>query len=285
MVEGKDAEKINTGTFFTSYENAKDEEILYTIHRNRAEMSGRETARIRVSSFQKTADKFWKNKLVRNTAVCAVAALVIWGIASSGTPAGQQASNTIRGVIEYQTNLEKDLGDLKFVDSALDEDTALVLANEAPASPSVIAQAEAKADAQADSKAAAAPSAKAGAVSTAAPDAAADTSVSAQVKSEGLPYPLDGIVTTTFAQSKSGVIITATDSTQVKSIKAGKVSKTSENYMVIQNGDSSVTTYYGVAASVKKGDSVQAGQEIGKLLSQTLYVEQSVNGEKTDPLT
>ena len=98
-------------------------------------------------------------------------------------------------------------------------------------------------------------------------------------------YPLDGIVTTTFAESKSGVIITATDSTDVKSAKAGIVSKVSENYLVIANEDSSSTTYYGVAASIKKGESVQAGQQIGKLLTQTLYVEQTLNGEKTDPLS
>ena len=57
-------------------------------------MSGREAPReVRYTPFQKTADTFWKNKLIRNTAICAVAALVIWGIASSGTPAGQQASD------------------------------------------------------------------------------------------------------------------------------------------------------------------------------------------------
>ena len=104
-------------------------------------------------------------------------------------------------------------------------------------------------------------------------------------KDSNFIYPLDGIVTTTFAQSGSGVIITATDSTDVKTSKAGKVSAVSENYLSIQNQDSSVSTYYGVAASVKKGDTVAAGQNIGKLLSKTLYVEQDLKGEKTDPLS
>ena len=205
---------------------------------------------------------------------------MIWGIASTGTPAGQQAAGAIRGVIDYQTNLEKDLGDLKFVDSALEEDAAMVLANETPA-PAPAASASEAVQAAAD---AAVPTDSQEAAATADSQAAAAVA-SAAANPAGVAYPLDGIVTTTFDQSKSGVIITATDSTEVKSTKAGKVSKVSENYMVVQNEDSSVTTYYGVAASVKKGASVQAGQKIGKLTSQTLYVEETVNGEKSDPLS
>ncbi len=282
MVENKDAEKINIGEFFTSDENAKDEGGGYTIRRSRAGMSsGGNTARhVQVSSFRMTADRFWRNKLIRNTAICAAAALVIWGIASTGTPAGQQAAGAIRGVIDYQTNLEKDLGDLKFVDSALEEDAAMVLANETPA-PAPAASASEAVQAAAD---AAVPTDSQEAAATADSQAAAAVA-SAAANPAGVAYPLDGIVTTTFDQSKSGVIITATDSTEVKSTKAGKVSKVSENYMVVQNEDSSVTTYYGVAASVKKGASVQAGQKIGKLTSQTLYVEETVNGEKSDPLS
>jgi murein DD-endopeptidase MepM/ murein hydrolase activator NlpD len=278
MVENKDAEKINIGEFFTSDENAKDEVGGYTIRRSRAGTSGGNTARnVQVSSFRMTADKFWRNKLIRNTAICALAALVIWGIASTGTPAGQQAAGAIRGVIDYQSNLEKDLGDLKFVDSALDEDTAMVLAKESPA-----ASPAASAEAVQAAAGAAVPSASASA--TVSPASSTDAA-SAAANAAGILYPLDGIVTTTFAESKSGVTITATDSKDIKSTKAGKVSKVSNNYLVVQNDDTSVTTYYGVKASVKKGSTVQAGQQIGQLLSQTLYVEETVNGEKTNPLS
>lgn len=274
MVENKDAEKVNMGKFFTSDENAKDEDGGYIIRRSRTGGSGGSAAgRTQVSSFRMTADRFWKNKLIRNTAICAVAALVIWGIASTGTPAGQQASNAIRGVIDYQTNLEKDLGDLKFVDSVLEEDAAMVLANETPAASPAAAETSEAVHAAAE---AAAPTA---AVSQ---EAAA---ASAAVNAAGVAYPLDGIVTTTFEQSKSGVTITATDSKDVKSVKAGKVSKVSDNYLVIQNGDSSITTYYGISASVKKNATIEAGQPIGTLVSQTLYVEETVNGEKSDPLS
>ena len=130
-----DSEKLNTEKFYTE-EDAGHAAGGYAIRPARAEAGapGR-VQKLRISSFQKTADRFWKNKLLRNTAICAVAALVIWGIASSGTPAGQQAAGTIRSVIDYQSNLEKDLGDLKFVDSALEEDAAMVLSEDASTAP------------------------------------------------------------------------------------------------------------------------------------------------------
>lgn len=280
MVEGRDTEKITTGAFFTSDGNAKDEDGGYYFRRaDKAKIEGREALpqRIKNSPFQRTADTFRKNKLMRNTAICAVAALVIWGVASSNTPAGQQASDSIKGVIDYQTNLERDLGDLKFVDSALEEDAIRVSSDDAQTQASPSAGPE---DKTADTSA----SAKVADAGQTADGAKAAASASAG-KDSNFIYPLDGIVTTTFAQSGSGVIITATDSTDVKTSKAGKVSAVSENYLSIQNQDSSVSTYYGVAASVKKGDTVAAGQNIGKLLSQTLYVEQDLKGEKTDPLS
>lgn len=266
MAFGTDGEKLITQEFHTE-EGAERAAGVYRIRAARPENSAAEKARgmqrMRVSSFRKTADRFWGNKLLRNTAICAAAALVIWGIASSGTPAGQEAAGAIRSVIDYESGLDKDLGNLKFVDSVLEEDAALVMSESDSALP----------DASAEGTQAAADSA-----SEAPADAPAGIAA-------GMVYPLDGIVTSTFAESRSGVIITATDSTEVKASMAGIVTRVSENFMTIQNEDSSLTTYYGVAAGVKKDENVQAGQTIGKLLTQTLYVERTLNGEKTDPLS
>lgn len=267
MVEGKETEKITIGKFFTSNGNADEENGGYYFRRaDRVEERGREsTEKVRLTPFQKTADTFRKNKLIRNTAICAVAALVIWGIASSGTPAGMEASESIKNVISYEMELEKDLGDLKFVDATLEESATEVLSED-------VQPEEAAETAVADA-------------------AAADTEAeSAQAQAQAVEdsafvYPLDGIVTATFAENGSGVIIQAADSVDVKASKAGKIAEVSDNYLSVENQDSSTTTYYGVSASVLQGDSVEAGQVIGQLLSQALYVEQSLNGAKIDPLS
>jgi murein DD-endopeptidase MepM/ murein hydrolase activator NlpD len=270
MVEGKETEKITIGKFFTSNGNANEENGGYYFRRaDKEEERVRESApKVRSTPFQKTADTFRKNKLIRNTAICAVAALVIWGIASSGTPAGLEASESIKNVISYEMDLEKDLGDLKFVDATLEESATEVLSEDAQAG-----------EAGAETGVAADPQAQAAADSEAAAAEAQAAEDSAFV------YPLDGIVTATFAENGSGVIIQAADSMDVKASKVGKVTEVSDNYLSVENQDASVTTYYGVSPSVLQGDSVQAGQTIGQLLSQALYVEQSLNGEKIDPLS
>ena len=270
MVEGRDTEKITIGKFFTSNGNADEENGggYYFRRADKVEERGREsTEKVRITPFQKTADTFRKNKLIRNTAICAVAALVIWGIASSGTPAGLEASESIKNVISYEMDLEKDLGDLKFVDATLEESATEVLSEDAQTGETAeTAEAEA-----------------------AAAEAVLDTeSAAAQaqaVEDSAFVYPLDGIVTATFAENGSGVIIQAAESIDVKASKAGKIAQVSENFLSIENQDTSTTTYYGVSASVLQGDSVEAGHVIGQLLSQALYVEQSINGEKMDPLS
>lgn len=252
MEEGKSAEKITTGRFFTSGQNEGQEGGGYYFRSADAPRERVATGQVKHDPFRKTADTFRTNKLLRNTAICAVAALVIWGIASSSTPAGQEASDAIKNVINYEMDLEDDLGDLKFVDNMLGEDSDLV-------------------------------STQAG------EDAAAEEVAEAPAEGEEAAaefvYPLDGIVTATFAENGSGAIIAKADSAEVKSSRAGKVAEVSENFVSIVNGDDSVTTYYGVEPSVQTGDSVEAGQVIGQLLSEVLYVEQDKGGEKTDPLS
>lgn len=277
MVEGKETEKITIGKFFTSNGNADEENGGYYFRRaDKVEEHAREsTQKVRLTPFQKTADTFRKNKLIRNTAICAVAALVIWGIASSGTPAGLEASESIKNVLSYEMDLEKDLGDLKFVDATLEESATEVLSEDAQ-SEEAGGTAEADNTAAADTQSAAA--AEAGDTQAAAAQAQA-------AEDSAFVYPLDGIVTATFAENGSGVIIQAADSIDVKSSKAGKVAEVSENYLSVENLDASITTYYGISASVQQGDPVEAGQVIGQLLSQALYVEQSLNGEKIDPLS
>ena len=264
MVEGKETEKITIGKFFTSNGNADEENGGYCFRRaDRVEERGREsTEKVRLTPFQKTADTFRKNKLIRNTAICAVAALVIWGIASSGTPAGLEASESIKNVISYEMELEKDLGDLKFVDATLEESATEVLSEDVQPEDAGAEDAE-----------------------TAAADTEAESAQAQAVEDSAFVYPLDGIVTATFAENGSGVIIQAADSVDVKASKAGKIAEVSDNYLSVENQDSSTTTYYGVSASVLQGDSVEAGQVIGQLLSQALYVEQSLNGAKIDPLS
>ena len=44
-----------------------------------------------------------------------------------------------------------------------------------------------------------------------------------------------------------------------------------------------MTTYFGVASELRIGDNVQAGNLIGELTSDTLYVEQAKEGKKVDP--
>ncbi len=272
MVEGKEAEKITIEKFFTSNGNANEEDGGYYFRRaDKVEERGREsTEKVRLTPFQKTADTFRKNKLIRNTAICAVAALVIWGIASSGTPAGLEASESIKNVISYEMDLEKDLGDLKFVDSTLEEGATEVLSEDA----------QTKEDAGAEG----AEVADAGDVA-AAEDTEAAAAEAQAAEDSAFVYPLDGIVTATFAENGSGVIIQAAESIDVKASKAGTVAQVTDNFLSVQNQDASVTTYYGVTASVLQGDSVEAGQVIGQLLSQALYVEQSRDGEKIDPLS
>lgn len=251
MEEGKNAEKITTGRFFTSGQNEEKEGGGYIFRSADAPRERPAAGPVKHDPFKKTADTFRTNKLLRNTAICAVAALVIWGIASSGTPAGQEASDAIKSVINYELDLEDDLGDLKFVDNMLGEDSSLV-STQAGEEAAVEEVAEAPAG-----------------------EAAAAEFV----------YPLDGIVTATFAENGSGAIIARADSAEVKSSRAGKVAEVSGNFVSIVNSDDSITTYYGVEPSVQTGDSVEAGQVIGQLLSEVLYVEQDKAGEKTDPLS
>lgn len=244
MAEGKETEKITTGKFFTSDPNAKSEGEGYYFISADAPREHAAAGRVNHEPFRKTANTFMSNKLLRNTAICAVAALVVWGIASSGTPAGKDASEAIKSVVNYEMDLEDDLGDLKFVDNMLDEDSAPVSAGTQE-------------------------------------DAAADEAAAGAA----FVYPLDGIVTATFAENGSGAIIAKAGSADVRSSRAGKVSEVSGNFVSILNNDNSVTTYFGVEPGVQTGDSVEAGQVIGQLLSEALYVEQDREGEKTDPLS
>ena len=171
--------------------------------------------------------------LIRNTAICAFAVLLVWGVASSSADTPQTES--VKEVVSYEYE-EENIGELQFVSSVIDE------------------------------------------------VASAEESV-LQTEQTEIPfvYPVDGIVTTTFAQNGSGAIITALDTRDVVSSKDGEVYEVAENYIKILNNDGSITTYFGVSSPKTVGEDICAGNMIGELLSDVLYVEQDVNGEKTDP--
>ena len=175
------------------------------------------------------AEMLKNNRLLRNTAVCAVCALAVAGIISAGTGENKEAVENIRAVLSYEYDEEEEYGKLEFVNAAT-EDEILI------------------AEAQKD-----------------------------------FVYPVDGIVTTTFAQNGSGAIITATDTRDVVSSKAGEIYEVAENYVRVLNNDGTMTTYFGVASELRIGDNVQAGNLIGELTSDTLYVEQAKEGKKVDP--
>ena len=171
--------------------------------------------------------------LIRNTAVCAFAVLLVWGVASSA--ADTEQTQSIREVVAYEYE-EENIGELKFVSSVIDEVSTIEESfSEQPSEPAAFV------------------------------------------------YPVDGIVTTTFAQNGAGAIITALDTRDVVSSKDGEVYEVAENYIKILNSDGSITTYFGVSSEKTVGEDICAGNMIGELLSDVLYVEQDINGEKTDP--
>lgn len=96
-------------------------------------------------------------------------------------------------------------------------------------------------------------------------------------------YPVDGIVTATFAQNGRGAIMTAKENNEVVASTAGQIYERTDNYVSTLAQDGSVTTYFGVNSDKEAGDSVAAGDVIGTLLSDTLYVEKDVDGAKADP--
>ena len=240
MAENNKEKKMKTGVFMS--EDTK-EYYVAGMHKSynsglRSEKNKQHNSEQSIAS--KTAAALKTNSIVRNTAICAFAVRLVWGIASAGSPSEDAAA--IREVIAHEYN-EEDIGELKFVSSVIDETAA--------------AEEELEQNRQINEQ-------------TAEEEAA-------------FVYPLDGIVTTTFAQSGSGATITAMDTREVVSSRDGEVYEVSDNFIRILNNDGSVTTYFGVESSRSVGESVCAGNIIGELLSDVLYVEQDVGGKKEDP--
>ena len=96
-------------------------------------------------------------------------------------------------------------------------------------------------------------------------------------------YPVDGIVTTTFAQSGSGAIMTSEENKEVVASVGGQIYDKTDNYVSTLSEDGSITTYFGVSSQLSPGDNVAVGEIIGNLLSDTLYIEKDIGGVKTDP--
>ena len=93
------------------------------------------------------------------------------------------------------------------------------------------------------------------------------------VSASAYSLPLEGEVVETFSETEKGVKIKSEANTDVSSILSGTVIKTTQDTVIVENNNSTQTTYQGLIPTVTAGDQVTTAQTIGKLSGEVLCLE------------